>query len=226
MPTSSEAAAPNISYTVTDAPPGGEVKVTVKFTSTAGVGEKTWTQPTEPSEEINEIAGTFNSRFENGGSIFDASGNARYVRFTPAIFSPPEGNYKLSEGFYTYTVSGKATAIATDQCSMRGSGQYAVHKESQFSVFAQQFDGKPPYTYGFEVSSENQPSLPMVTIEIYGCSKSAEELEGDTYEYPATMSILTKEPQTSPDGIVYAGSLEESGTNYRFSEDWNFLGKE
>jgi len=101
-----------------------------------------------------------------------------------------------------------------------------VHKESQFSVFAQQFDSKPPYTYGFEVSSENQPSLPMVTIELYGCSKSAEELEGKTYEYPATMSILTKEPQTSPDGIVYAGSLEESGTNYRFSESWNFLGKE
>ena len=50
VPTASEAPAPNISYTVADAPPGGEVKVTVKFTSTAGVGEKTWTQPTEAEQ--------------------------------------------------------------------------------------------------------------------------------------------------------------------------------
>jgi hypothetical protein len=223
-PSSSEDPAPSISYTVLTAPNGAEVRVTVKFTSTAGVGERSWSQPIE-TEAINEISGTFSSRIENGGSIFDASGNARYLRFTPAIFSPPEGSFKLSEGLYTYTVSGKATAVATDQCSMRGSGQYAVHKESQFTVFAQQFDGKPPYSYNFEVSSENQP-LPMVTIELYGCSESAEELEGDTFEYPATMSVIYKDPQVSPDGIVYAGSFEETGTNNRFSNSWNFLGHE
>jgi hypothetical protein len=46
-PVSSQDAAPNNSYTVTTAPKGAQVKVTVKFTSTAGVGEKAWTQPIE-----------------------------------------------------------------------------------------------------------------------------------------------------------------------------------
>ena len=61
-PTTTGDPAPKITYKVTNAPKGGQVKVTVKFTSTAGVGEKTWTQPTEPG--INHISGTFLEREE------------------------------------------------------------------------------------------------------------------------------------------------------------------
>ena len=54
-PSTSQDPAPNISYTVTKPPKEGQVKVTVKFTSTAGVGEKTWTQPTEePRHQRNQ----------------------------------------------------------------------------------------------------------------------------------------------------------------------------
>ena len=83
---------------------------------------------------------------------------------------------------------------------MKGSGQFAVHKESQFSVFSQEFNEEPPYEYSFGVSSENSSGLPMITVQYYGCSGSASELEGDTYEYPAAMSVHTNEPQLRPTG--------------------------
>ena len=213
----------NASYTVTNAPKEGRVKVTVKFTSTAGVGEGSWTQPTEESEALNQISGTFSQRTENGGSVFEAAGNATFLRFTPAIFSPPEGSYKLANGLYTFTASGKATALATDQCSMKGSGQFAVQKESSFDVFSQGFKEEPPYEYNFGVSSDNSSGLPMITIQFYACSASASELEGDTYEYPAAMSVSTTEPEVSPDGLAYAGSTAQEGPNYKVTTNWNFL---
>ncbi len=220
-PTSSEDPAPNVSYTVTNAPKGGQVKVTVKFTSTAGVGEGSWMQPTEETEELNEISGTFSQRTDNGGSVFEAAGNARFLRFTPAIFSPPEGSYKLDNGLYTFTASGKS--VGTPLCSQKGSGQFAVHKENSFDVFSQGFNEEPPYQYSFGVSSDNSSGLPMITVQYYGCSGSASELEGDTYEYPAAMSVYTTEPGVSEDGLLYAGSTVQEGPNYKVTTNWNFI---
>ena len=40
--------------------------------------------------------------------MFEAAGNATFLRLTPAIFSPPEGSYKLVNGLYTFTASGKS----------------------------------------------------------------------------------------------------------------------
>jgi hypothetical protein len=222
-PASSEDPAPSVSYTVTNAPPGGEVRVTVKFTSTAGVGEKSWTQPTE-TEAIEQIAGTFSQRIDNGGSVFEAAGNATFLRWTPAIFSAPEGSFKLTNGLYTFTASGKS--VGTPLCSQKGSGQFAVHKESSFDVFSQAFNEQPPYEYNFGVSSDNSSSLPMITVQYYGCSGSASELEGDTYEYPAAMSVYTTEPHLSPDGITFAETIVQSGTNYEITTNWNFVGSE
>jgi hypothetical protein len=218
-PISSESPSPNVSYTVTNAPNGGEVRVTVKFTSTAGVGEKTWTQPTE-SDSIDEITGTFSQRTENGGSVFEAAGNATFLRWTPAIFSPPEGGFKMSNGLYTFTASG--SSIATPLCSQRGSGQFAVQKDSEFSVFSQGFDEMPPYEYSFGVSSDNSSGLPMIELETYGCAPPAEELEGDANPYPAAMSVFTTEPHLSPDGIVYADTVVQEGTNFKVTTTWNF----
>jgi hypothetical protein len=202
-----------------------EVKVTVKAISKAGVAEDSWIQKTD-QDAIEQIEGTFSQRTENGGSVFEAAGNATFLRFTPAIFSPPEGSYKLVNGLYTFTASGKATAIATDQCSMKGSGQFAVQKDSSFDVFSQGFKEEPPYEYNFGVSSDNSSGLPMITIQLYGCSASASELEGDTFEYPAAMSVSTTEPQVSADGLAYAGSTAQEGPNYKVTTNWNFLGSE
>ena len=56
-PLSSTEAAPRISYTVTSAPAGGKVQVTVRFASTAGVGQATWQQPIEPTGVYLRIVG-------------------------------------------------------------------------------------------------------------------------------------------------------------------------
>ena len=44
-PSSPSGANPTINYTVSTSPSGDHVRVTLKFTSTAGVGKDTWTQP-------------------------------------------------------------------------------------------------------------------------------------------------------------------------------------
>ena len=222
-PGSSEDAGPTVSYAVRNALVGTEVKVTAKFTSTAGVGEKTWTQPVE-DEAIEQIAGTFSQSTNNGGTVFSVAGDATFLRWTPAIFSPPEGAFKLVSGLYTFTASGKS--VGTPLCSQKGSGQFAVDKNSEFSVFSQAFTEEPPYEYNFGVSSDNSSGLPMITVQYYACSGSATELEGDTYEYPATMSVYTTEPHLSADGITFADTIVQSGTNYEIVTNWNFVGSE
>lgn len=223
-PSSSEAPAADVTYKVTSAAPGAKAEVTARFTSTAGVGEGRWTQPIEDTG-VNEISGTFTQVTEQGGGVFTVAGTATYERLTPPFLSPVEGSFGLVQGLYTFTASGKAS-FSTPLCSMQGSGQFAVHKESQFTVLSENFDGKPPYTYSFEVASENQPSLPMIDITLFDCAHPAEELEGEVIEYPAAMAIVTDGLQVSPDGITYAGSFEETFPNYRFANSWNFVGKE
>ena len=44
-PSSPSGANPTLNYTVSNSPSGDHVRVTLKFTSTAGVGKDTWTQP-------------------------------------------------------------------------------------------------------------------------------------------------------------------------------------
>lgn len=119
-PTSSQDAAPNISYTVTDAPEGGFVKVTVRFTSTAGVGEKTWTQPTEPLEAppgFNAtISGTavYDPDELGEGNNIDAewSGGIELQQapnpFPPGSPGAPAGIYEIVGGIIDYSFSGSA----------------------------------------------------------------------------------------------------------------------
>jgi hypothetical protein len=106
-PTSSQDAAPSISYTVNDAPKGGQVKVTVKFTSTAGVGEKTWTQPIEGG--IQHITGTFSGHWE--GPSYEGGPNYHYEFTGTASFDRrPTGAYPalfdLVSGSITESYSG------------------------------------------------------------------------------------------------------------------------
>ncbi len=56
-PLSSTEPAPRIRYTVTSAPASGKVQVTVRFTSTAGVGQATWQQPITPTGVYLRIVG-------------------------------------------------------------------------------------------------------------------------------------------------------------------------
>ncbi len=47
LPSSARSPSPQVTYHVVGSPSGNRVQVTAKFTSTAGVGKDTWTQPLE-----------------------------------------------------------------------------------------------------------------------------------------------------------------------------------
>jgi hypothetical protein len=211
-----------LSYTVSNAPKGPKVRVTAKFTSTAGVGQKSWTQPID-QDSINKISGTFTWRTEFFGSIFEAAGDATFERWTPAIFGGADGGYKLVSGLYTFTASGKASQLATNLCSMKGSGQFALAKGNEFAVFNFTSPGSPPYEYTFGVASEG---LPMIDIETYNCSEPAKkEFEGKHFEYPAVFGLSTPGPYISQDGITYADSFEHEEAGGKYIATWNFEGK-
>ncbi|HEY6551341.1 MAG TPA: hypothetical protein VIY71_09110 [Solirubrobacterales bacterium] len=221
-PSSSQDAGPSISYTVTNAPQNGFVKVTVKFTSTAGVGEDTWTQPTDKGPTINQIAGTFSLRSDIMGSALEWAGNVTFDRFSPAIFGGASGFFKFKEGQLTATASGNGTLLSAPLCSQRGSGQIAFSSGSQFAVLGSGPEQLEPYQYSFSIASKNEP-LPMITIELFNCAPVAEEQEG-FYEYPVAFEMSGN--GDSPDGITYSGSetKEQSGTTV--TETWSFQGTE
>ncbi|HKP20804.1 MAG TPA: hypothetical protein VJT68_04770, partial [Thermoleophilaceae bacterium] len=58
-PTSVTNPSPSINYTVSGSPVGDKVRMTAKFTSTAGVGKDKWTEPIKDKPTINHIEGTF-----------------------------------------------------------------------------------------------------------------------------------------------------------------------
>jgi hypothetical protein len=230
-PASSQAAAPTISYVVTDAPENGFVKVKVKFTSTAGVGEKTWTQPTEKGPTINEIAGTFSQTTvqhipKYGDSAIEFSGNITFERFTPAIFGGADGLFKRKEGTMSVSVSGNGAMFASAPlCSQRGTLQLAIAAESSISVLGTGPEQREPYEYAFSIASNSNPEPPKLSLEIYACDEVAEEQEG-FYEIPVSFGMFGKGLYVSPDGITYSGSETEDSSAVTVTETWSFHGTE
>lgn len=225
-PMSSEGPAASVTYTVQQsAPAPAKVRVSVRFTSTAGVGEGTWSQDID-FDAIDKISGTFSQRSEFSGSVFQVSGNVAYAREGPAVLGGPIGFFKATGGLYTIEASGLASQLVTDQCSMKGSGQFAVAKELGFTVIGTGPEQLAPYQYGFEVASEGQPSIPMITIELFDCSEPAKELNGDTFDYPAVFSLTAPGPHTSPDGIDYSGEFTIEQPGAKQANTWHFTGTE
>jgi hypothetical protein len=216
-PTSTEDPAPNISYTVTNAPKGGQVKVTVKFTSTAGVGEKTWTQPTEPG--INHISGTFTEREEESGSTYEWTGTADFDRSTEAFMGGSDGQYKLAGGTTTVTASGSAGAIGLPSCSQSGSTQVAVDPADSGFLVLPRLAETDPYPYTLTINTVEEQHF---AIQITGCPNPEEE---GSAELPATFSF-TPTLHNSADGIDYSGSETiEEGTK-TITRNWSFHGTE
>ncbi|HZO05878.1 MAG TPA: hypothetical protein VFB52_05790, partial [Solirubrobacterales bacterium] len=125
-PTASEAASANFSYTVKQAP-GPFVEVTAKFTSTAGVGEDSWKQPTEallPTRFTITFSGSASydaSEVGEGGGQAQWSGNADLREmpspYPPGTFPYELAMYKLNAGSITYSYSG-----SFGKCSATASG--------------------------------------------------------------------------------------------------------
>jgi len=225
-PPSGTANPSNFSYKVVHVGDGVEVKVTLKAVSKAGVAEESWIQKTEETS-VNKIVGTFTQRFNLSGSVFEIAGNATFERYVPAVVGPVDGAFKLTSGLYTYAASGNANQIGVGpECSMRGSSQFALQKESAFTVFSQKFDGLPPFEYTFSVGSEFIGGLPpMVDIETFACSEKAKEFEGKHFEWPASVGFFTATPRVSPDGIVYADTVTITQGPLTVTETWSFEGK-
>lgn len=224
-PTSSQDPAPRISYTVTDAPVPGFVKVTAKFTSTAGVGEDTWTQPTEKGT-INKIAGTFSYRREALGSVYHWAGNVTFERFGPAIFGGASGVFKFKEGQLTVTASGSgAEFFSAPLCSQRGSTQMAFSEGTEITVFGAGEEQTEPYQYSFSLSSHNDPPA-TITVELFNCAEPAKAQEGVQPPVPLFFDMFSRGFQGSPDGLTYNGSRTETFPNLSITETWSFTGTE
>jgi hypothetical protein len=224
-PTTSGAAAPTISYRVTNAPLNGFVKVSVRFTSTAGVGEGSWTQPTEQAA-VNHIDGTFTYHFEWLGSVLEWTGEASFDRLSPPVQGGAEGAFNLAGGRFTVTASGSgAWPLGAPLCSQSGSENFLLDQSSQFTVIGSgpELTG-PPYEYSFGIASSIQP-VPMFTITIFDCAPQAAEQAG-SYEYPASLGMYTTTPQTSADGLDYSGSETFGEGGASTTQTWSFRGTE
>jgi hypothetical protein len=219
-PTTSGDPAPNITYKVTNAPKGGQVKVTVKFTSTAGVGEKSWTQPTEPG--INHISGTFTLREEEGGSIFEWTGKVEFNRSTEAFMGGSDGQYEMAPATFTVTASGSAEFFspALSSCTQSGSGEFPLSPpDSGFFVLPRAAESDP-YLYVFTIQAPNSELTYPITIT---CPNPAESTSTGWY---ADFTASPLNLQNSVDGLDFSGSeTVEEGTQTKTLE-WSFHGTE
>jgi hypothetical protein len=215
-PTSSQDPAPNVSYTVTNAPKGGQIKVTVKFTSTAGVGEKSWTQPTaadEPPAEkfAGSISGTaVYGPFElgEGNSLSaDWSGNL-VVKMEPPIEIPGfpvlSYNYKIILGSITYSFTG-----TLNDCHVEGGGpiDLASQIDVSNSVLLTLLQGDPR-PYGFFVP---MPLLPSANVP--GTASECEDFEDEgSIEWPPGIGVPLVTRATVDEGRVLSPDESFSGS--------------
>jgi hypothetical protein len=127
-PTASQDPSPTVQYTVTKTPQGDQVKVTARFTSTAGVGEDSWKQPIEgglPERFAMTFSGSASydsSEVGTGGGQASWSGNAELLEipspYPPGTFPYSFAMYKLASGSVTYSYSGAFGS----ECSATASG--------------------------------------------------------------------------------------------------------
>ncbi len=213
-PGSSEAPSPNFSYSVTEAPQNGFVKVTVKFTSTAGVGEGAWIQPTEPSQLPVSYAGSV-----SGSGAYDATelgeGNSLLAQWSGSVAldggatgAPPDmpgipsAVYSLSAGSISYSFSGRV-----GDCDVDGAGFIDLAEVPGMAGFPvlQLFDGS---------SRSYRLDLPMPLTEVVSgvklnCEEESENGESFDWATGAGVPWIAHTPQ--PGGPV-GGDWNLSGS--------------
>ncbi len=219
-PTTTGDPAPNISYKVTNAPKGGQVKVTVKFTSTAGVGEKSWMQPTEPG--INHLSGTFTEREEEGGSIFEWTGKVEFDRSEEALMGGSDGQYKLAPANFTVTASGSGYFFspALSSCSQSGSASFPLSPADSGFFVLPRLSETDPYLYVFTI----QPAPGELTYPINITCPNPEDSTSNEWFASFTITPLTL--QKSADGIDFSGSETVEEPTSTITREWSFHGTE
>jgi hypothetical protein len=221
-PTSSQDPGPTISYSVTNAPPGGRVRVTVKFTSTAGVGEGTWTQPTEdpsfPSAFNSTVSGTadYDAGELGEGNSLDANfGGTIALKFSGAPPGPgsPTASYTIQSGSINYSYDGHV-----GDCDVSGSDSINLATQPDLANFPALLliEGTP---------RQYQYVIPMpLFAKVVGVQESCEdpEEEGDEFEWfpaagvPAIVNTLLPGGPVGPD---WGATGSNSGNNGPGSPD-------
>jgi hypothetical protein len=193
--------------------------VTVTFTSSAGVGEKTWMQPTEPG--INHLSGTFTRRVEENGSTFEWTGEADFERLTEAFMGGSDGQYKMTSGTFTVTASGSNGAFGVATCSISGSGTFPLSPADSGFFVLPRLAETDPYPYTFTI----QPSVAehKYNITYSSCNEPWEEV---TSEWSANFTITPINLQNSADGIDFSGEETIEEPTSTITQTWSFQGTE
>jgi hypothetical protein len=216
-PAASSEREPSVRYTVTAAPAGGRVQVTLKFTSTAGVGKAVWTQPTEDAT-INHIAGDFNGTSTVAGPVDDSvlslRGSLTFDRVSGPVLGGADGLFRVSAGDYTLVASGIDGSGLTG-CQQTGSKHFTLQAGGgEVNVTATQ-PNVGPYDYSLQVS------LPFETMDVTrtACPPAAASYEGTTFQAVPPGGLSTLHSHSSPDGIAYGDSEDQTfgGTGLAFS---------
>lgn len=222
-PMASQDASPTIQYTVTNSPAGDQVRVLVKVTSTAGVGQKTWTQPIAPPGR-NHIVGTFNGEFKGppsveGRTVQIWSGTVEFNRFGTI-----EGAdyYTLLSGEVTITASG-LDGSGISGCQQQGSNSNRKLPGGSMEITPLGKEGGAPYEYTISVS------MPFEALNItrINCNKASKEEELEGTEYPLTpLYTFSPSGQESTDGLTFSGTVDESPFESVYVQHWNLHGTE
>ena len=225
---------PTVNYTVAASPAGDKVRMTAKFTSTAGVGKDKWTQPLKELPTINNIEGTFSGTYKvpipllGGNSVVTWTGTARFDRSSPAIYGGASGLYFVGAGGYTLEASGydgsgvtgcRQTGTKRIDFTPMSSGSFSVNGVDLISYF------DPPYNYGIQLAGVG-PQTFMVTL--YDCPSGAEEWEGKQVPviyFPPAIDTGGDVFQ-SDDGTRYQGERHQDVMGVTTDQYWEFDGRE
>ncbi len=212
-PTSAPQPSPTFTYDVTRVGPGVSVQASFHVTSTAGVAELPWTQPTKDNT-INTIAGTFSGSQDAQGSVLGFTGNVTYTRADQG--SGVSGSFEPSSGEITYTASGSNPA--GPGCRQSGTQQFPVSPSVSFiSTSGTSPSNGPPVSYHATAGPQPPASMP---VTLTGCNNSSQD--GQTM---IGIGIgLDTGIQTSPDGMKYVGSTSQSSSGVTTTQTWNLVG--
>jgi hypothetical protein len=213
-PIASQDAAPTIAYTVAKTPAGNQVRVTARVTSTAGVGERTWTQPIE--ESTGRIVGTFSGEYKGAPSVEGRTEQtwSGTVEFNRLATIEGVDHYTLVSGVITITASG-LDGSGVSGCQQHGSNSNKKLPGGGMEITPT--NGGAPYGYSISVSMPFEP----LNITRVDCNKASQEEGFEGTEYPLTpLYKFSPSGQESADGITFAGTVDE-GIGFVYVQRWN-----
>ncbi len=224
-PTSSQESSPTIQYMVSKTPAGEQVKVTAKVTSTAGVGQKTWTQPIEATGF--EIEGSFGGELSTETplevpSVQKWTGAVKLHLLLAQEGGGRNGVYSVTSGNVSGDLSGIESSGITG-CHQSGSAQGPI-PGGTMTVTGTGPENGPPYEYEIDLS---MPFVPVHAMRVAPCPKAAQEegYEGTEFETGIAWK-LSVSGQESGDGATFTGTEDESFGSVTYVQHWNLHGTE